>query len=125
MWEQSLYLSQQSKLIGDASGKDLSLFLQQVCEHAGIFVSLGHDKTTSLYLLPRVIAEPIGIGCPWSFKTSLSYKTVICHSWLIREILPITFMDEIIAMVVTELNDLAEKNQIDSSMGLFVQQVFC
>eukprot|EP00979_Chaetoceros_neogracilis_P010855 scaffold2612_cov267-Chaetoceros_neogracile.AAC.48 len=130
IWEQSMYICEENKLNGDTSSKDLSLFLQQICEHAGIFVSMGNGETSSLYLLPRVLAEPSDYGCPWTFKSARNYKTVLCHSWLIREILPVTFMDEVIATIVTQLNDLSEQNETDShtigsSMDLFVEQIFC
>lgn len=130
IWEQSMYICEENKLNGDTSSNDLCFFLQQICEHAGIFVSMGNGETSSHYLLPRVLAEPSDYGCPWTFKSARNYKTVLCHSWLIREILPVTFMDEVIATVVTQLNDLAEQNDTDSqtigsSIGLFVEQIFC
>mmetsp|Transcript_12189 Transcript_12189/g.22846 ORF Transcript_12189/g.22846 Transcript_12189/m.22846 type:complete len:1512 (-) Transcript_12189:105-4640(-) len=128
IWEDSKRVREQNNLISDPDNDDLFYFLKEVCEHCGILIPLAITDAPC-YLLPRLTAEPI--DSPWTFKTKhQNQKTILCHTWLIREILPVTFMDEIVAAVVKQLVAIAEQGPSDSrirgiSLGTFVHQVLC
>lgn len=129
IWEDSKRVREQNNLINDPDSDELFYFLKEVCEHCGILIPIT-ITATPCYLLPRLTTEPT-IDSPWTFKTKhRNQKTIICHSWLIREILPVTFMDEIVAAVVKQLVAIAEQGPSDSrikgiNLGTFVHQVLC
>ncbi len=132
IWEQIDYVYENNKMGSESDIDELLLFLQQVCEHCGIFLpvtipsGIGHSIS---YLLPRVASEPS--FSPWTFATKNRYKRTICHSWLIKEILPITFMDDITGAVVKELIELFGQNQTPDPRELgpyvttYVEQIMC
>ncbi len=135
IWEHVNYLYEDDNLSDTIATDDIIDFLKQVCEHCGIFLpimipdAIEPMEGSISYLLPRVTAEPPS-SSPWSF-TAGDYKTIICHSWLIKEVLPVTFMDLVSAAVVSDLialfgqNKQPDRRSSESHVSTFVEQIMC
>ena len=118
IWENTEYV----RVVSESGSQDLFFFLQQVCEHFGLFIPITIDQPSrTSYLLPSLTpGAPADI---WMYKSKESYKTVLCHSWLFRESLHIGLMDQISAVVLKQLMNLAEQSRPESRMSII--QVMC
>ena len=75
IWEQIDYVYEHNKLGAETDNEELFYFLQQVCEHCGIFIPITIPNAIGQsisYLLPRVTAEPSSSS--WTFTTNNRYK---------------------------------------------------
>lgn len=119
VWQDAEYLSGQYELAENCGHHNLFNFLHQVCEHIGIFVPIKLSET-KMYYLPSATKIDIPKDF-WSFKVRNSWKTTLCHSFVISQSLSISLMDEVAVRVLEELSNL--ESYRDENMC--VNQLIC
>jgi hypothetical protein len=119
VWQDAEYLSGQYELAENCGHHNLFNFLHQVCEHIGIFVPIKLSDT-KMYYLPSATKVDIPKDF-WSFKVRNSWKTTLCHSFVVSLSLSISLMDEVAVRVLEELSNL-ESHRDDN---ICVNQLIC
>lgn len=123
IWGHTDYVRTEGKKIkSDDDLRKFYTFLQQLCEHCGMFVpftkrnSRKSRKKETFYLLP-MLADQVPAGI-WSYKVKEPWKTTLCNSYIFPDKVPCSFMDKIAVSVV---KDLLELPLSDSSLK--IQQI--
>lgn len=108
-------------------------FLERLLVHAGIFLPLSSEQ---VFFVPSLLAQadPREV---WTYKSSESWMTTLCHSWLFRDGVPSNLMEELTVKVLGDLHAFCKKFQVargkpptrsqtvpirDSSVSDFVHQ---
>lgn len=119
VWQDADYLSEQIELAENDGHHNIFTFLQQVCEHIGILVPIKLCGNR-LYYLPSATKADTPKDF-WSFKVRNSWKTTLCHTFVIPQSMTISLMDEITVRILEELSTI-ESNRDDS---MYVNQLIC
>jgi len=76
-------------------------FLERLLVYSGIFLPLAVSGEPT-YFIPSLLdtAEPTSV---WTYKTSESWNTTLCHSWLLRESAPANTMEIVTTALLHDL----------------------
>uniref|UniRef100_A0A7S1Y8E3 Serine protease n=1 Tax=Grammatophora oceanica TaxID=210454 RepID=A0A7S1Y8E3_9STRA len=80
-------------------------FLERLLKHTNILLPLAVSGEPTYFvpsLLPK--AEP---GNIWTYKTSESWMTTLCHSWLLRDVGPATVMEHVTTSLLQDLYEFS------------------
>ncbi len=85
-------------------------FLERLLVHKGVFLPLDvkhQDDTTPVYFVPSLLAheEPSDV---WTYKSSESYMTTLCHSWLLRDGSPADLMERVSVALIQDLHEFSQ-----------------
>ncbi len=120
IWDQTEYIRKVNNTICEPGSHKLYHFLQQLCEHSGIFVPLAirskRKRAQSYYLIP-IFAESVPTGF-WSYNNKDSWKTTLCNSFTFNDSISSSFIDTV---AVTVLKNLFSYQ--NSSASIRIQQV--
>ena len=93
-------------------------FLERLLVHAGIFLPIESNERTKqsdIYFVPSLLVQADSQNV-WTYKTSESFKTTLCHSWRFRGIAPSDVMDVMTVRILRNLYNFsrtgAQINQI-------------
>ena len=89
-------------------------FLATLLVHTGIFLPLDIDRfavTDYVYFVPSLLANGDAKSV-WTYKSSESYMTTLCHSWLFRDGAPGNLFEQV---SVALLRDLYEFTHVVAS----------
>jgi hypothetical protein len=122
LWKDTDFVRKVSEKICQGNSNDLYSFLQQICEHCGLFVpfSMTTRKRGSkhiCYLLP-MFATPVPEKF-WSYKVKDNHKTPLCNIFTFFDTIPCGFMDKVAASVLKDLSEVTA-----SSTKIKIQHVF-
>lgn len=114
------YVRKANSVIANEGSSDLYYFLQQICEHSGIFVPFTTTAKSGRnhYLIP-LFAEQVPTDF-WSYKVKEKWKTTLCNSFSFGDTTPSGFMDKVSASVMKNLFELTFQ---DSSTSIKIQQI--
>jgi len=111
----SAMLWQARAFMRDAAGAKLNEasntmydFLERLLVHTGVFLPLTVSSETT-YFVPSLLDTPIS-DTMWTYKCSESWKTTLCHSWLLRggeNAPPYNIMEHIMTCLLHDLNEFA------------------
>jgi len=76
-------------------------FLERLLVYSGIFLPLTVAREPT-YFVPSLLgpAEPSDV---WTYKTSDSWMTALCHSWLLRDNVPSNVMEHVTTSLLQDL----------------------
>ena len=100
-----------SKLSEAADSYTMFQFLERLLVHKGVFLPLNvsqaidHDPTPT-YFVPSLLSqgEPSDV---WTYKSSDSWMTTICHSWLLRDGAPANLMEQVSVSLIQDLYEFS------------------
>jgi S1-C subfamily serine protease len=84
-------------------------FLERLLVHSGILLPLAVSGEPT-YFVPSLLpqAEP---GNIWTYKTSDSWMTTLCHSWLLRDGAPSSVMEHVTTSLLQDLYEFSNTFQ--------------
>lgn len=100
--------------LGYESAPSMFSFLERLLVHSGVFLPLGQSNsaqaTGEVYFVPSLLpqVDPCDI---WTFRSSESWTTTLCHSWLFRSGSPSDLMESITCSVLRDLHAFARAFQ--------------
>jgi len=124
LWKASNYVIDQYDKLPEFYTSSICDFLQNLCEHLGIFTLVETDDTTDDTKQDCYLLSGMKDDVPpdfWSFKAKNDWKTTLCNSWILTESPPCKFFDQICGAVFEELTKLHTQSQ-RSSRGPFIRQ---
>lgn len=85
-------------------------FLERLLVHKGVFLPLDvshQDDHTPTYFVPSLLAqgEPNDV---WTYKSSDSWMTTLCHSWLLRDGSPANLMEHVSVSLIQDLYEFSQ-----------------
>ncbi|KAG7358579.1 trypsin-like peptidase domain containing protein [Nitzschia inconspicua] len=89
-------------------------FLERLLVHTGVFLPLDIDRfasTDNVYFVPSLLSKASASDV-WTYKSSDSWMTTLCHSWLFRDGSPVGLIEHI---TVALLRDLYEFSHVVAS----------
>lgn len=96
------------------SAPSMFYFLERLLVHSGIFVPLGavHSSLTrsEVFFVPSLLAQ-VDPSEIWSFRSSESWKTTLCHSWLFRAGAPSDLMESITTSLLKDIYEFSKAFQ--------------
>ena len=110
-----------SSIFDDSSTNDngeIYSFFERLLVDAGVFLPLtdpnstvpGHSSSsdTAVFFVPSLLLQEAPPPCVWTYMTSESFKTTLCHSWLFREGAPPDLMARLSVNVLKDLYDFSK-----------------
>jgi hypothetical protein len=85
-------------------------FLERLLVHSGIFLPLGTSSSSldhsNVFFVPSLLAQadPRDV---WTYKSSESWMTTLCHSWLFRDGAPSHLMEHVTVSVLKGLYEFS------------------
>ena len=85
-------------------------FLERLLVHSGIFLPLGASHSSlsrsEVFFVPSLLAQadPRDV---WTYKSSESWMTTLCHSWLFRDGTPSDLMEHVTVSLLKELYEFS------------------
>jgi S1-C subfamily serine protease len=87
-------------------------FLERLLVHKGVFLPLDvtqslQEDPTATYFVPSLLAqgEPSDV---WTYKSSDSWMTTLCHSWLLRDGSPENLMEHVTVSLIQDLYEFSQ-----------------
>jgi S1-C subfamily serine protease len=91
-------------------------FLERLLVHAGVFLPLRVSQNASLeqsevFFVPSLLsqADPANM---WTYMTSDSWMTTLCHSWLFRDGAPPSLIEHITVQILRNLYEFSHNGEI-------------
>jgi len=100
--------------LGCESAPSMFSFLERLLVHSGVFLPVGQSNAVQaageVYFVPSLLpqVDPCDI---WTFRSSESWTTTLCHSWLFRSGSPSDLMENITCTVLKDLYAFARAFQ--------------
>ena len=97
-------------------------FLERLLVHSGIFLPLTVAREPT-YFVPSLLApaEPSDV---WTYKTSDSWMTTLCHSWLLRDGVPSNVMEHVTTSLLQDLYEFSNNFQAPAAKSLHHSKSF-
>jgi hypothetical protein len=99
--DRTVQLSQASSTMYD--------FLERLLVYSGIFMPLTISQEPT-YFVPSLLNSEAAAGV-WTYKSSESWITTLCHSWLLREAAPPSIMEHVTTCLLQDLYEFAHTFQ--------------
>jgi Trypsin-like peptidase domain len=99
--DRTVQLSQASSTMYD--------FLERLLVYSGIFMPLTISQEHT-YFVPSLLNSAAAAGV-WTYKSSESWITTLCHSWLLREATPPSIMEHVTTCLLQDLYEFAHTFQ--------------
>mmetsp|Transcript_16011 Transcript_16011/g.18002 ORF Transcript_16011/g.18002 Transcript_16011/m.18002 type:complete len:1714 (-) Transcript_16011:385-5526(-) len=98
--DRSSQLSENSQTVSSMFG-----FLEHLLVHTGVFLPLEIDRfssTDSVYFVPSLLSQESAKDI-WTYKSSESWMTTLCHSWLFQDGAPVGLMEKVTVALIRDL----------------------
>ncbi|CAB9505263.1 NADH dehydrogenase (ubiquinone) complex I, assembly factor 6 [Seminavis robusta] len=82
-------------------------FLERLLVQSGVFLPLNVSNglgDPEVYFVPSLLATTTDNNDVWTFKSSESWMTTLCHSWLFRDGAPCDLMEHITVALVRDIH---------------------
>mmetsp|Transcript_693 Transcript_693/g.799 ORF Transcript_693/g.799 Transcript_693/m.799 type:complete len:1529 (-) Transcript_693:95-4681(-) len=117
LWNNTEIVRKVSEQVSYEGSYDLYYFLQQVCEHCGIFVPfqasmpnvastpMSNRSNQTFYFLPSLTNQVPSEF--WSYRVKDDWKTSLCNAFIFQNRTPCNFADKVAAASLKELFEIS------------------
>jgi hypothetical protein len=89
-------------------------FLERLLVHSGVFLPLrrtssseeSRDRRSQVFFVPSLVAQ-LDPSETWTYKSSESWMTTLCHSWLFRDGAPSNLMEHVTRALLRDLYEFS------------------
>ena len=114
LWENMSFMREAadrtSQLSEATSSSTMYEFLERLLVHHGVFLPLDvshQDDSTPTYFVPSLLTQGEASDV-WTYKSSDSWMTSLCHSWLLRDGAPSNLMEHVSVSLIQDLYEFSQ-----------------
>lgn len=104
--------------LGDSpSANSMSLYIERLLVHTGVFLSLGVneisnsiDERSEIYFVPSLLVQANPHDA-WTYNSHHSFETTLCNTWLLHDGAPSQLMERITVNILRTLYRLILENR--------------